>query len=369
MFRCFFIFILNVSAVSCAFGQSNTLVVFSAAGKRFLLTLNGEAINSVPQSNVKAFSIGPGRQHLRVDFREDKDQAVLVDSFVIGRHEKYADKEFTYALTDELKNGHIVHTLHFVTVSDTSGPEKPHVPQAPKEIVPLVDNSIYGILYQAKNNKPVFFDHYDDDNRTCDTALSDKDLAYLDHLLSKTNDIEAKYNDVMQTIRNNCYSTQQLKRLVTLLPLELDKLKACKEGYWHLTDRQHAPDLSSALVYKTLQEDYQNYLDELASIDKQQQMKCTDPMTPSEFEKLTATIKAAPYENDRVRIAKKQVVKNCLSTGQLRDVAGLFTHDRDKLDLIKATYRVVTDKPNFYKLSDVFLFSETKEEFNKYFSK
>lgn len=369
MFRYFFIFILNVSAVSCAFGQSNTLVVFSATGKRFLLSLNGETINSTPQTNVKAFSLEPGRQRLRVDFREDKDQTVLVDSFVIGRHEKYADKEFTYALTDELKNGRVVHALHFVTVGDTSGPEKPHVPQAPKEIAPLVDNSVYGILYQAKNNKPVFFDHYSDDNRTCDTVLSDKDLVYLDHLLSKTNDIEAKYNDVMQTIRNNCYNTQQMKRMVALLPLELDKLKACKEGYWHLTDRQNASDLSTSLLYKTLQEDYQNYLDELASIDRQQQMTCTDPMAPAEFEKLTVIIKAAPYENDRLRIAKKQVTKNCLSTGQLRDVASLFTHDRDKLELIKATYRVVTDKSNFYKLSDVFLFSETKDEFNKYFSK
>jgi len=50
-------------------------------------------------------------------------------------------------------------------------------------------------------------------------------------------------------------------------------------------------------------------------------------------------------------------------------LAKLFMHDREKLDFVRASYRAVTDKDNFYKAAEVFEFQETKNEFNKYYSK
>lgn len=369
MFRGFFIFILIACSLSGAFAQRNSLVVFSATGKRFILKVNNEQVNKIPQSNVKAFNLNTGKQYLAVEFREDNDQSVLKDSITIGGEEKYADKEFTYALTDDEKNGHSLHRLHFITVNDTSGPSEPKVPESPKEIVPLIDNSIYGILYRAKDNRPVFFDNYNDTARSCEKILGDKEIKYLRQLMDKSNDPEIKYNEVMQTIRNNCYSTVQLKALVPLLTTELDKLKVCKEAYWHLTDRQNAKTMTDVLVYKTLQDDYLNYLGDLANIEKQQRLKCTTPIGDAAFKALVENIKATAYENEKIKAAHKQLVNNCLSTDQLIQVMSLFVHDREKLDFAKYSYRIVTDKDNFYKLADSFLFKETKEEFNKYFSK
>lgn len=369
MFRGFFILILIACSFAGAFAQRNSLVVFSATGKRFILRVNSEQINKIPQSNVKAFDLNIGKQYLLVEFKEDQDQSVLRDSIIIGSEEKYADKEFTYALTDDEKNGHSLHRLHFITVNDTSGPREPNVPEVPREIVPLIDNSIYGILYQAKNNKAVFFDNYNDTTRNCDRALGDKEIRYLRQLMDKSNDPEIKYNEVMQTIRNNCYNTFQLKQLVPLLTTELDKLKVCKEAYWHLTDRQNARTMTDVLVYKTIQEDYLGYLGDLANIEKQQQLKCTTPVGDAAFKAIVDNINAAVYENEKIKVAHKQLVNNCLSTDQVIQLMGLFVHDREKLDFAKYAYRIVTDKDNFYKLQDSFLFKETKEEFNKYFSR
>lgn len=367
MFRGFFILILITCSLSAAFAQRNSLVVFSATGKRFLLTVNNEQANSVPQSNVKVFDLNIGKQYLVVQFREDKDQSVLRDSITIGSEEKYADKEFTYVLTDDEKNGHSLHRLHFITVNDTSGPREPNVPEAPKEVVPIVDNSIYGILYQAKDNKAIFFDNYNDSTNTCERTLTAKELKYLAQLMDKSNDPEIKYNEVMQTIRNNCYSTSQLKELVPLLTTELDKLKVCKEAYWHLTDRQNAKTMTDVLVYKTIQEDYLNYLEELSNIQKLQQQKCTTPIDEAAFKTLLGNIQAAVYENEKIKTAHKQFVNKCLSTAQVMQIMSLFVHDREKLDFAKYSYKIITDKDNFYKLADSFLFKETKEEFYKYF--
>lgn len=350
--------------------QTNNLVVFCPEGKRFLLHLNNEPVNATPQANVKATGLAAGKQVLRIDFRDGTFQQVYRDSITIDPGEKLLNKEVTYAIEEELqKNGTPHFRLRFITINTFSGPEAPHVPEAPKEKVPLIDNSIYGILYRAKTNTPVFYHNYNDSTNSCAKVLGEKEMSYLDQLINRSNDFERKYSYVMETVRNNCYSTVQLKQMLAYLPIELDKLKACKEGYWHLTDKQNAPQLQEALIYKTIQDDFKNYLKDLNAIRQEHQRNCTDTLSPQQFEAMFKAMKNAGYDTDKLNEGRKQLGNKCLRTAQVAQVLTLFTHDRDKLQYARLVYAHVSDKENFQSLADDFQFEETRSEFRKYYSR
>ena len=187
--------------------------------------------------------------------------------------------------------------------------------------------------------------------------------------MNKTNDLERRANYTTQVVQNNCYTVAQLQELISYCTIELDKLRMCKEGYWHLVDKQNASKLKGALIYKSIQEDFESYLDDIAAVETQQKMNCKTESSAEKMKQVMETLKAAAYENDKLKVAKQQLTGNCFSCEQIRQMAALFHHDRERMEFVKMSYRVATDKTEFYKLSDVFDFAETKDEFNKLFGK
>ena len=59
----------------------------------------------------------------------------------------------------------------------------------------------------------------------------------------------------------------------------------------------------------------------------------------------------------------------CLSSSQVKKLSELISHDREKNELLKSAYYVLTDKENAATLADEFQFTETKDEFLKFISK
>lgn len=342
--------------------QNNTLVIFSESGNPFFLSVNDELINKNAQSNVKVFNFNIGWNHILIKI-PDKEQSYK-DSILLSNKSKFLNKEFTYVLMD--KEAKLA--LQFKSVSEQSGPEAPPIPEAPKETVPLVDNSIYGNLYQAVNNKPVFYKNFDTETSTCKTTLSDKDIKYALTLFKKANDTEAAYRYLNQIIELNCYSVLQLKELLESTPIDMDRLNSAKKAYTHLSDKQNANTLLVIFKYPTMKESYTSFIKEQENIIKQKNMNCKEPISDSNFEELINKIKKAPYENEKVVVAKKLLVDVCLSSIQAKKMSELYTHDREKMELLKSAYNVLTDKNNASILADEFQFKETKEDYLKYIS-
>jgi hypothetical protein len=358
-------FIFTVISCFQAIAQTNSLVIVSESGNTFLLSVNNKIINQSPQIDVKAFDLSPGWQQLFITATITNKEVSLKDSFQIKDIEKFANKEITFALVVE--KGKL--KLHFKSISELSGPNTPPVPDAPKEVVPLVDNSIYGNLYQAKNNKPVFFTNYDKETSTCKHQLNEKELGYANRLLIKCNDEETKLRYLIEILDLNCYNTLQLKQLLELLPIEMDRLNCAKQAYKHLSDLQNINSLLPVFKYQTMKDSYSSYLKEQENITKQKKLNCNEPINATQFETLLAKIKNGGYENEKVLVAKKLLVDVCISTAQTKSIAQLFSHDRETLEFMKSAYNVLTDKVNAKDLVSEFQFNETKEEFLKYISK
>lgn len=356
---------LTIVFTICSKAQNGTLVFVSESGNPFILSLNQKLINNDAQSNVKVFGVESGKQIIEIIETINETVYKLNDSIIISGDPKFHYKEFTFGVSlvkNKLK-------LRFISMTEISGPEKPIIPEAPKETVPLVDNSLYGNLYQAKENKPIFFNNYDDTLGACKIDLTEKELSYALNLLKKAKDEESKLKHLNAILEYNCYTCQQIKQLLELLPLEMDRLNSAKLAYLHITDKQNITTLITVFKYQSLKDSYSDFLKDQENIVKQKNLKCSTPITKNQFDDLFTKIKNGGHEHEKIIVAKRLLVNVCISTAQAKSIAQLFTHDRETLEFMKSAYYILTDKENAKDLTTEFQFSETKDEFLKFISK
>lgn len=345
--------------------QNNSLVIFSASGQPFYLSVNHESINKNAESNVKVFDLAAGWSLIEIKIPGIIKELRFRDSILLSDKSKFLNKEFTYALIE--KNEKL--ELQFKCVSERSGPSVPPVPMAPKETSALLDSSIYGNVYKAEKGKPVFFMNYDKENETCKVELTDKDIDYTVKLLNKSRSENDKLKNLGKLIEANCFKTYQLKPLLELLPIDLDRLTYAKQAYPHLLDKENAGSLSTVFKYQSVKESFTNYVEEQKSLARQKTLNCTEPISSARFQEVFSKIKSSGYEYEQLVAAKKALRNICISSEQARKLLSLFTHDRERLELMQSAYIVMTDKENAKALADEFQFTETKTEFLNFISK
>ncbi|MCC6180885.1 MAG: DUF4476 domain-containing protein [Bacteroidia bacterium] len=354
LIQCFVFMLLNV-----CYSQNNSLVIFSENGVPFYLTVNGERINKKAETNIKATGLSNGWQHIYITIPGIVKEPSFKDSINFGKQERFQNKEFTYLLIK--KSDKLI--LQFKSISEPSGPQKPIVPEAPKETAPIIDNSIYGNVYQAVKNKPVFFQNYNIETETCNTPLNDKDIQYIKNLIIRANDKEATHRYITEVISKNCYTVIQLNELLQLEPIDMDRLYTAKNAYWHISDIQNIKNILSVFKYPAMKESFENYIIEQENIAKQKQLNCSTPIDETNFNQLYLKLKNLSYDSDKLNEAKKQLSKICLSSIQIKKISSLFTHDREKLDFIKYALNIITDKENKVTLAEELQYQGSKEEF------
>jgi hypothetical protein len=356
----YFIFI-GFTAIS----QRNSLVIFSASGNPFYLSVNHDSINKIPDADIKVFDVRTGWNLIEIKMPTKIKELTFKDSILLNANSKFLNKEFTYVL---IENENKLELL-FKSVSDTSGPEIPLVPKAPKEVVPVVDNTIYGILYQTIKNKPIFYNNYDKESSTCKNNLTDKEIIYANNLFKITNDDKAKFRYLNQIIEFNCFTVKQIKELIEQLPVDLDRLIASKKAYTHVSDKENITLLVPLFKYPAVKESFTSFLQEQENIIKQKNLQCKEPINDTRFQDIFNKIKSTTYENEKLSSSKKLLIDVCLSSSQVKKISELFIHDREKLEFMECAVNVLTDKKNASILADEFQFKGAKDEFLKYIAK
>lgn len=96
---------------------------------------------------------------------------------------------------------------------------------------------------------------------------------------------------------------------------------------------------------------------------------CAAPMTAAAFSAMKTNIESKPFSETRMSTARIATKNTCLSVQQVKDIAGLFNMDDDKLAYAKFAYDYCVDKANYYQVSDIFSFSSTTDNFNQFLDK
>ena len=96
---------------------------------------------------------------------------------------------------------------------------------------------------------------------------------------------------------------------------------------------------------------------------------CGTAMSTSNFAKMKQSVESKPFSDTKMSTAKVATKNACLSVAQIKEITKLFSMDDDKLAYAKYAYDYCVDKANYYQVSEVFSFSSTTDEFNKFLEK
>src|SRR4051812_26553421 len=81
--------------------QNSSLVIFSASGNPFYLSVNHEQINKNAESNIKVFDLSVGWNSIEITIPGITKELRFKDSVLLSDNSKYFKKEFTYALIEK----------------------------------------------------------------------------------------------------------------------------------------------------------------------------------------------------------------------------------------------------------------------------
>lgn len=89
-------------------------------------------------------------------------------------------------------------------------------------------------------------------------------------------------------------------------------------------------------------------------------------MSNADFGSAKETLRREMFENTRLDLAKQVVNTNYFSSQQVKELLQLFTYENNKLDLAKYAYKATLDRNNYYLVSDVLTFSNSRDELARY---
>lgn len=93
---------------------------------------------------------------------------------------------------------------------------------------------------------------------------------------------------------------------------------------------------------------------------------CGSAMGTTDFDKMKKSVEANPFSDTKMSTAKLATKNSCLSVNQVKEICKLFNMDEEKLAYAKYAYDHCVNKANFYQVSEIFSFSSTTDELNKY---
>jgi len=93
------------------------------------------------------------------------------------------------------------------------------------------------------------------------------------------------------------------------------------------------------------------------------------PCSDADFADAKRTIEKADFEDTKLTIAKQIVSSELMTAKQLAEIANLFDFEHTKLEFLKFAYPYCFDQNKYYMVNDVFDFSSSVDELNKFINK
>lgn len=88
--------------------------------------------------------------------------------------------------------------------------------------------------------------------------------------------------------------------------------------------------------------------------------------TDSDFASAVSSIKSKSFADVKMSTSKQAIRNRCLTTKQAKQIIELFDFEEDKLAFAKHAYASVSDKENYFQVSDLFDHASTQDEFNEF---
>lgn len=217
------------------------------------------------------------------------------------------------------------------------------------------------------------------DNIYCHVPMNDNDFKSLRSMVKSKSFDSSRLTIAKQACMSNCLRAEQVAGLCNVFSYESTKLEFAKFAYDYCFDRRNYYKVGYSFSYSSSVDDLNNYIFNHPINNQTQQgyyppmpgiqsdnANCHFFMTNEDFADLQRMINRTAYSNTKMTLAKQACTNNCMSAEQIREICRMFTFDSDRLTFAKYAYDFCYDRRNYFKVNDVFSFSSSINELNRY---
>lgn len=346
-----FTFLTACTIVTQVFSQSSA-VIFSEAGEKFTIYLNGEKKNNSPQSNVKIIALTAEFYQARVDFEDP----MLMD-FTEGNFAVQRGFEFTYIIKKNKKGEYVLRyqgqTETTTAAAQDTGSDVKRIAEVDNE-TPAENITINQSIQVTE--EPVAPKTTVTQTTTTTTkkqpgnaapAATGGNLSMGINVDGVNMGISINANDMGGSI--DMQTTEQTVVTTTTTTTTQSSAPAPKPAPKPAAAPAPRPTPAAA-----------------PAPAPQPVGRCASSMAPTSFMKAKDNISSNSFEDSKMTVAKQVTKANCMTAEQVKDVMGLFSFEDSKLEYAKYAYDFCFNQGDYYEVNSAFTFESSIEELNQY---
>ena len=202
----------------------------------------------------------------------------------------------------------------------------------------------------------------------CNMPVSDAIVnGHVQHMLISNMTAQERLDYTRTIINANCFTTAQIMRLATVFSMETMRLDVIKQGIQRVYDKGNYEYAKFVLTSQPLINDFLNALYGTQVVTPPIVVQPTCTVSNTDYSQIKSSIEKERFASTKVNVAKQALqAKKCFTVEQIIGILQLFTFEDNKLDLAKFAYVYCIDKENYYRVNDVFTFSTSKDELNRF---
>jgi hypothetical protein len=331
MKRLLLISAMLLCSVLPSLAQIATATIFSENGEKFWIVLNGQKQNASAQTNVKLTNLTEAYYKIKIIF-EDETIAAMDENI---RTTDIDDKpqDVTYEIKKNNKGKYVFRVSNFQPAKGSTEP-------APNQV---------SVPAQTKPQQPA---GNSSDGSTTTTVT---------HQTTTTGTAKSNPNNgsVGMTMSDGMGGNVNFNMNVSGMDMDAGSGSTSTTTTTTTTTRSSSSSSSSA---SSSQPANTNTTANTAPPST----KCTYPMNSGTFANAKKSIEGQSFEENKMQVAKQALQKNCLSSAQVKEMLGLFSFEKTKVNFAKFAYDRTTDTENYFTINEAFSFSSSVTELNEY---
>ena len=354
---------ISILAFSSVFAQMSA-VIYSEAGEKFTLYLNGESMNSTPQSNVKLQNLTSEFYQARVDFQD----ATLAD-FSNNNFALHAGMEVTYQVKKN-KNGEYV--LRFYTENTISSSVQTNPTgetDAVKDFAVVDDASATPSSPQTNATVQSGGNSKTTTSTTITGTNSNQNntgnIGMNINVDGVNMGVNVNVNDNSNTGNGNVGMNINVDGMNMGINMTVPNVDVQTSGTSTTTTTQTTTSTTSSVpTHTTRPSEPANNQPSNTTISGNG--NCIRSMDAVSFGKAKQTIESKGFDDTKLSTAKQVAKANCLTTDQILEIMKIFGFEESRLEFAKYAYDYCFDQNNYYNVSQGFSFDSSTEELNDY---
>lgn len=331
------LFAISILVFSSAFSQMNA-VIYSEAGEKFTLYLNGEAMNSAPKSNVKLQNLTSEFYQARVDFQD-----VTLADFSNNNFALHAGMEVTYQVKKNKKGEYVLRFYTENPISSTAANQSNDNNAAAKDFAVVDDAPATPSATQT--------------NTTVQSGGTSQTTTTT--IVTGTNSTQNNTGSIGMNINVDGVN----------MGMNVNVNDGSNTGNGNVGMNINVDGMNMGInmtvpAHTTRPSEPSQTQPSNATIVGNG--NCSRSMDAASFGKAKQTIESKGFDDTKLSTAKQVAKANCLTTDQILEVMKIFGFEESRLEFAKYAYDFCFDQNNYYNVSQGFSFDSSTEELNEY---